>query len=202
MISFNFNGKPSVYKVLTMFKRSGNHASSFKMKWFILVMVITPAFSTIRHHRIHYLGHKENFKHLSSQENLIENIIEYMKIVNSLIHTMCVQNGVLVTEVFEKFGYLVTYNIFIEGIKDLNIHVQIQNGILITHIRQRWKTYFVDIRVLPKILKLREAVWYILDGELKVLIPYSVKFGEIPNKCEFNNIFYNVPQIKTLLDVK
>lgn len=137
-----------------------------------------------------------------TQDEYFDRIAELIYSADLLVKTICLNNAVTASEIYENFGYMIVYSI--DGMDDTNIEVRIKDKILYTIVRQDEKTDdFVDIRILPKILNIREAVWYTMYNELKILIPYNVKFGEmVPDTCTIDKYIFVVPKIESVIDIK
>lgn len=180
------------------------------MKWtFFFMTIMTMLIPTladilrIRHHRLKYNNdYKNNHERYMSQDKYFQKVMEHIETTNDLINTLCVQNGAMVSEVYEKFGYVIVYSI--REFNDRSIEVNIKNGVLYTRILKHNKhNDFFDIRILPNILNFKKAYWYTTRGELKIVIPYNVKFGDkVPNICVFDKTNYCVPQKLVLIDIK
>lgn len=82
---------------------------------------------------------------------------------------------------------------------DVNVDVQITNTVLKTSVTNKndGQEVFTDVRVLPDILNFSEASWWLLNGNLNILIPYNVpRNSEFRASCGVvNNNVINVPSL-------
>ncbi|XP_045779046.1 uncharacterized protein LOC123876744 [Maniola jurtina] len=136
---------------------------------------------------------KTTKKYLTRSE-YFETVLRYARRLDSLLKITCEDNKNWLTETYTNNGYMISYDL--DGLNESTLDVKIQNRVLFTIIDQTNNLDpFVDVRMLPMMVDVNRAEWYIENRVLKVVVPFSVRLSEaMPKTCEFDDTDFAVPE--------
>ncbi|CAH2233526.1 uncharacterized protein LOC120633872 [Pararge aegeria] len=136
----------------------------------------------------------KNTKKYLTRAEYFETILKYAHRMDSLLKITCEDNKDWLTETYTNNGYMISYNL--DGLNEATLDVKIQNRVLFTIIEQTNNLDpFVDVRMLPMMVDVKRAEWYVVNRMLKVVVPFSVRLTEtMPKTCEFDDSDFVVPE--------
>lgn len=153
-------------------------------------------------HHGHGRGHRHfwHHNHHSTPTGSTAEVIESFNNADRAIKNLCAATSKVQPFItYQDDGCILKYPV---SSTDVNVDIQITDTVLKTSVTNKndGQEVFTDVRVLPDILNFSEASWWLLNGNLIILIPYKVPLNsEFRASCGIvNSNVISVPLVAAL----